>query len=133
MNITLPVFIPARRTWGLCKLPFADRLNSGGLQDWGLATPIAVRSNSGHRHRSFVLSIIKATAWNCLHVRNKTIGIEASLLKAAAGEGVLQPEVSKSCLGHFSTVIQIFMILSVRLEAILHCLLPFPSHSSLKY
>jgi len=94
VNIILSVFIPARRTWGLCKLLFADRLNSGGLQDWGLATPAAVRSNSGQRHGSFAFSIIKATTWKFMYVRNRTIGIETVLLKAAAGQEVLQSGVS---------------------------------------
>lgn len=39
-HIVLYVFIPERRTWGLCKLLFADRLNSGGLRDWALATAV---------------------------------------------------------------------------------------------
>lgn len=94
MNIVLSVFISAKRARGLREPLFADRLNCGGLQDWGLATPVAVRSNSGQRDVSFVVSIIRATTWHCLYVRNRTIGIETLLLKAAAGEEVLQSGVS---------------------------------------
>lgn len=71
----------------------ADRLNSGGLKDWSLATVVTVKSNSGQRRLGFVFGIIEETTWNCLHIRNKTIGIETSLLKAAAAEEVLQPGV----------------------------------------
>lgn len=75
----------------LCTPLFVDGLNSGGLQDWSLASLVDVKSNSGQKHCGFAFSIIKATTWNCLYIRNKTIGIETSLLEAAAVEEVLQP------------------------------------------